>query len=69
MNIVPEQLDSNSKQHDAKYLPYNINSCRSQQPFYKTEMPKDEGKTWYQRPLPLACVVGAALLLLNLWFW
>ena len=34
-----------------------------------TEMPKDEGKTWYQRPLPLACVVGAALLLLNLWFW
>src|SRR6266567_3206588 len=29
-----------------------------------TEMPKDEGKTWYERPLPLACVVGAALLLL-----
>src|SRR5262249_60283211 len=34
-----------------------------------TEMPKDEGKTWYERPLPLACVVGAVLLLLNLWFW
>src|SRR6266849_5270262 len=34
-----------------------------------TEMPKDEGKTWYERPLPLACVVGVALLLLNLWFW
>ena len=34
-----------------------------------TEMPKDEGKNWYERPLPLACVVGVALLLLNLWFW
>jgi SSS family solute:Na+ symporter len=34
-----------------------------------TEMPKDEGKSWYQRPLPLACVVGVVLALLNLWFW
>ena len=34
-----------------------------------TEMPVDQGVRWYQRPLPLACVVGVALLLLNLWFW
>jgi SSS family solute:Na+ symporter len=34
-----------------------------------TELPKDEGKNWYERPLPLACVVGVALLLLNVWFW
>jgi SSS family solute:Na+ symporter len=34
-----------------------------------TDMPKDEERNWYERPLPLACVVGAILLLLNLWFW
>ena len=34
-----------------------------------TEMPADEGERWYHRPLPLACVVGVALVLLNLWFW
>jgi SSS family solute:Na+ symporter len=34
-----------------------------------TEMPTDQGERWYQRPLPLACVVGVALLLLNLWFY
>jgi SSS family solute:Na+ symporter len=34
-----------------------------------TELPKDDERTWYQRPLPLACVVGGVLLLLNLWFW
>jgi SSS family solute:Na+ symporter len=34
-----------------------------------TEMPVDQGERWYHRPLPLACVVGVALLLLNLWFW
>jgi SSS family solute:Na+ symporter len=34
-----------------------------------TEMPVDQGQSWYRRPLPLACVVGVALLLLNLWFW
>ena len=34
-----------------------------------TELPVDAGDRWYRRPLPLACVVGAALLLLNLWFW
>ena len=34
-----------------------------------TEMPVDQGELWYRRPLPLACVVGVALLLLNLWFW
>ena len=34
-----------------------------------TELPKDEQRKWYERPLPLACVVGAALLLLNIWFW
>jgi hypothetical protein len=32
-------------------------------------MPKDDERNWYERPLPLACVVGAVLLLLNLWFW
>jgi len=34
-----------------------------------TEKPADQGERWYQRPLPLACVVGVALLLLNLWFY
>jgi SSS family solute:Na+ symporter len=34
-----------------------------------TELPVDQGERWYRRPLPLACVVGVALLLLNLWFW
>jgi len=34
-----------------------------------TELPTDDERTWYQRPLPLACVVGGVLLLLNLWFW
>ncbi len=34
-----------------------------------TEMPKDEECNWWERPLPLACVVGVVLLLLNLWFW
>jgi len=30
-----------------------------------TVMPVDQGQRWYHRPLPLACVVGVALLLLN----
>ena len=34
-----------------------------------TEMPKDTERNWYQRPLPLACVVGVVLVALNLWFW
>jgi SSS family solute:Na+ symporter len=34
-----------------------------------TDLPKDEGKNWYERPLPLACLVAVALLMLNLWFW
>jgi SSS family solute:Na+ symporter len=34
-----------------------------------TETPADDARNWYQRPLPLACVAGVALLLLNLWFW
>jgi SSS family solute:Na+ symporter len=34
-----------------------------------TELPKDEERKWYQRPLPLACVVAVILALLNLWFW
>ena len=34
-----------------------------------TELPHDGNEPWYKRPLPLACVVGVALLLLNLWFW
>jgi SSS family solute:Na+ symporter len=34
-----------------------------------TEMPKDDARNWWERPLPLACVVGAVLLLLNIWFW
>jgi solute:Na+ symporter, SSS family len=34
-----------------------------------TEMPTDDERNWYQRPLPLACVVGAVLVGLNLWFW
>jgi len=34
-----------------------------------TELPRDEGANWYERPLPLAGVVGVALLLLNIWFW
>ena len=34
-----------------------------------TEMPKDDQQAWYRRPLPLACVMGAIMLGLNLWFW
>jgi len=34
-----------------------------------TETPVDSGEPWFKRPLPLACAVGVALLLLNLWFW
>jgi solute:Na+ symporter, SSS family len=34
-----------------------------------TEMPKDDQQVWYRRPLPLACVMGAIMLALNLWFW
>jgi len=34
-----------------------------------TEMPKDDLEAWYRRPLPLACVMGAIMLALNLWFW
>jgi SSS family solute:Na+ symporter len=34
-----------------------------------TELPQDGNEPWYKRPLALACVVGVALLLLNLWFW
>ena len=34
-----------------------------------TEMPKDDLEVWYRRPLPLACVMGAIMLALNLWFW
>jgi SSS family solute:Na+ symporter len=34
-----------------------------------TELPNDGREPWYKRPLALACVVGIALLLLNLLFW
>jgi SSS family solute:Na+ symporter len=34
-----------------------------------TELLHDRDQPWYKRPLPLACVVGVALLGLNLWFW
>ena len=33
-----------------------------------TELPRDE-VAWYRRPVPLAIVVGAALVILNLLFW
>jgi len=34
-----------------------------------TATPKDDARNWYERPLPLAGVVGLILLALNLWFW
>ena len=34
-----------------------------------TDVPSDAAEPWYKRPMPLACVVGVALLALNLWFW
>jgi SSS family solute:Na+ symporter len=33
-----------------------------------TEMPSDEGVSWYRRPGVLAVIVAAVLILLNLWF-
>ncbi len=37
--------------------------------FGLTETPKDDARNWYERPLPLACVVAVALVALNIWFW
>jgi SSS family solute:Na+ symporter len=34
-----------------------------------THVPRDEGLSWYQRPGPLAAMVGCVLVCLNLWFW
>lgn len=34
-----------------------------------TELPREEGVSWYRRPAPLAVVVGVMCLLLNFWFW
>lgn len=34
-----------------------------------TDMPTDEHEPWYRRPGPLAAVVGAALVVLNIVFW
>lgn len=34
-----------------------------------TELPKDEGVSWYRRPGPLAVIVGVLALLLNVVFW
>ncbi len=33
-----------------------------------TKMPRYEGAVWYKRPLPLAILIGALALILNLWF-
>jgi len=33
-----------------------------------TEIPRDE-VAWYRRPVPLACIVGVALVILNVLFW
>jgi solute:Na+ symporter, SSS family len=34
-----------------------------------TDLPSDSLEPWYKRPLVLACIVGAALVVLNVWFW
>ena len=34
-----------------------------------TPLPRDPGVRWFLRPGPLALVVGAVLVFLNLWFW
>jgi len=34
-----------------------------------TEIPSHEGEPWYRRPAPLALIVGAALVILNIIFW
>jgi SSS family solute:Na+ symporter len=34
-----------------------------------TDMPSEANEPWYRRPMPLAAVVGAVLVLLNLIFW
>jgi SSS family solute:Na+ symporter len=34
-----------------------------------TEIPQDKHQPWYKRPAPLAIIVGAALVALNLIFW
>jgi hypothetical protein len=33
-----------------------------------SELPSDEGVSWYRRPGVLAIIVGAVLIVLNLWF-
>jgi SSS family solute:Na+ symporter len=34
-----------------------------------TDKPHEGGVSWYQRPVPLAVVVGVLCVLLNIWFW
>jgi SSS family solute:Na+ symporter len=34
-----------------------------------TELPDERARRWFQRPGPLALIVGAALVLLNVIFW
>jgi SSS family solute:Na+ symporter len=34
-----------------------------------TMIPREVGVSWWERPGPLAAVVGAVLVLLNLYFW
>jgi SSS family solute:Na+ symporter len=34
-----------------------------------TKIPHQEGVPWYQRPGPLAILVGLLLLILNIWFF
>jgi SSS family solute:Na+ symporter len=34
-----------------------------------TRIPKETGTAWYQRPAPLAVIIGVACLLLNFLFW
>jgi SSS family solute:Na+ symporter len=34
-----------------------------------TELPRDQGAAWYQRPGVVAAVAGALCLALNVWFW
>ncbi len=33
-----------------------------------TELPTDEGVSWYRRPVVLACIVAVVLVVLNVWF-
>ena len=33
-----------------------------------TKMPRNDGAKWYKRPVPVAILIGALVLILNLWF-